>query len=338
MVRVALDLMSGDRAPGEIVEGALLSKDLCQLVLIGTKEVLQKIDGFEKVEIDDFLPMDVKPTEILRRKTSSMYVGLKLVKEKIVDAFVCAGNTGALLAGATFVVGRSKDVERPALAVPVPSTNGFAILIDAGANARVRSEQLLDFAIMGVAYARVLGKEKPSLGLLNVGEEENKGDEVTREAYELLKNNLSEFFIGNVEGRDINTGKVDVVVTDGFSGNIAMKTMEGTAKMILQTLKAKIEQSGIVAKIGALLMKKVFSELKVSLDPRTYGGAFILGVDGIVVKAHGSSDRLAIRNAIDVAVKGCKMKLIENIRGEIERVRNSGISGGNKNSRPDRGP
>ncbi len=335
MTRVALDLMSGDRAPDEIVEGALLSKSDCQLVLIGTKQILQKINGFEKVEVEDFLSMDVKPTEILRRKTSSMYVGLKLVKEKIVDAFVSAGNTGALLAGATFVVGRMKDVERPALAIPVPSTNGFTVLIDAGANARVRADQLVDFAIMGLAYARVLGKEKPTLGLLNVGEEETKGDEVTREAYELLKKSLPEFFIGNVEGRDINTGKADVVVADGFSGNVAMKTMEGTARMILQTLKVKIKDAGLLAKIGALLMKKVFSELKIALDPRTYGGGFILGVEGIVVKAHGSSDRIAIRNAVEVAVKGCKMKLVDSIKGEIERVRNSGIGGTNRDRRSD---
>ncbi|AEH50140.1 phosphate acyltransferase PlsX [Pseudothermotoga thermarum] len=336
MVRIALDLMSGDRAPEEILEGALLSKNLCQLVVIGTKSVLEKIDGVEKIEVEDFLPMDVKPMEILHRKTSSMYVGLKLVKEKLVDAFVCAGNTGALLAGATFVVGRMEGVERPALAVPVPSTNGFAILIDAGANARVRPEHLLDFAIMGLAYAKVLGKDKPKLGLLNVGEEENKGDEVTKEAYKLLKELFPDFFIGNVEGHDINAGKVDVVVADGFSGNVAMKTMEGTAKMILQTLKEKIENSGIIAKLGALLMKKVFLQLKTTLDPRTYGGAFILGIDGIVVKAHGSSDRVAIKNAIEVAVRGCKMKLVENIKEEIKRVRNSGACGGNKDSRSDR--
>ncbi|MFN4189712.1 MAG: phosphate acyltransferase PlsX [Pseudothermotoga sp.] len=325
MVRVALDLMGGDKAPTEILEGAKLSssKDV-KILLIGTKQALTKADGFDKVEVDDFLPMDVKPTEILRRKNSSMYVGLKLLNEKAVDVFVSAGNTGALLAGSTFVLGRIEGVERPALGVPVPSIGGFTILIDAGANAHVRAEHLLDFAVMGFSYAKVLGRVKPRIGLLNVGEEETKGDETTRQAYILLKENFPDSFVGNVEGHDINTGKVDVVVSDGFSGNVAMKTMEGTAKMILQTLKDKVNEAGLLQKIGALLMKKVFAELKKTLDPRTYGGGLVLGVDGLVVKAHGSSDRFAISNAIKVACEGVKMGMIEGLRGEIQRVRDSG--------------
>lgn len=325
MVRVALDLMGGDKAPTEILEGARLSSSVdTKILLIGTKQALAEIDGFEKVEVEDYLPMDVKPTEVLRRKNSSMYVGLKLLKEKQVEVFVSAGNTGALLAGATFILGRIENVERPALGIPVPSTNGFTILIDAGANAHVRAEHLVDFAIMGLSYARVLGREKPKVGLLNVGEEETKGDEVTRQAYSLLKEGLSDYFVGNVEGHDINTGRVDVVVTDGFSGNIAMKTMEGTAKMILQTLKSKVDEAGLFQKFGALLMKKVFAELKKTLDPRTYGGGFVLGVNELVVKAHGSSDRFAICNAIKVACQGVKMKIVEGIRSEIKRVRDSG--------------
>ncbi|MDK2883605.1 phosphate acyltransferase PlsX [Pseudothermotoga sp.] len=325
MIRVAIDLMGGDRAPGEILEGArLFSRKDCKLFLVGTKEALANATGFEKVEVSDFLPMDVKPTEILRRKTSSMYTGLKLLKEGAVDVFISAGNTGALLAGATFILGRIHGVERPALAVPVPSLNGFTVLIDAGANIRSRPEHLVDFAVMGLSYAKVLGREKPSIGLLNVGEEETKGDETTRETYELLKRYFPDFFIGNVEGHDLNTGKADVVVTEGFSGNVAMKTMEGTAKMILDTLKSEVRKAGFVQKIGALLMKKVFSSLKKALDPRSYGGAFILGVNGLVVKAHGSSDRLAIQNALEVARVGAEMKIVESIEGEIKRVRDSG--------------
>ncbi|MGJ8454011.1 phosphate acyltransferase PlsX [Pseudothermotoga sp. U03pept] len=328
MISVALDLMGGDKAPTEILEGAKLSSlSDCKLYLIGTKDALDEIEGYEKIEVDDYLPMDVKPTEILRRKNSSMYVGLKLLKDSVVDAFVSAGNTGALLAGATFVLGRIDSVERPALAVPVPSTNGFTILIDAGANVHVRAEHLLDFAAMGLSFIRVLGRDSPRVGLLNVGEEESKGDETTKEAYQLLKENFAEYFIGNVEGHDINLGKADVVVADGFSGNVAMKTMEGTAKMILQTLKSQVEGAGLFQKLGALLMKKVFSSLKKTLDPRTYGGGFILGVNGVVVKAHGSSDRFAINNALQVAYRGVQMKLVESIRGEIERVRNRGVGG-----------
>lgn len=328
MISVALDLMGGDKAPTEILEGAKLSSpNDCKLYLVGTKDALDKIEGYEKIEVDDYLPMDVKPTEVLRRKSSSMYVGLKLLKDGIVDAFVSAGNTGALLAGATFVLGRIDSVERPALAVPVPSTNGFTILIDAGANVHVRAEHLLDFAAMGLSFVRVLGRDNPKVGLLNVGEEESKGDETTKEAYQLLKENFPQYFIGNIEGHDINLGKADVVIADGFSGNVAMKTMEGTAKMILQTLKSQVEDAGFLQKIGALLMKKVFSSLKKTLDPRTYGGGFILGVNGVVVKAHGSSDRFAIRNALQVAQRGVQMKLVESIRGEISRVRNRGVGG-----------
>lgn len=160
MIRVAIDLMGGDRAPGEILEGAkLFSRKDCKLFLVGTKEALANATGFEKVEVSDFLPMDVKPTEILRRKTSSMYTGLKLLKEGAVDVFISAGNTGALLAGATFILGRIHGVERPALAVPVPSLNGFTVLIDAGANVRSRPEHLVDFAVMGLSYAKVLGRK-----------------------------------------------------------------------------------------------------------------------------------------------------------------------------------
>ncbi|MCX7813062.1 MAG: phosphate acyltransferase PlsX [Pseudothermotoga sp.] len=327
MPKIGLDVMGGDKAPVEIVEGAKLfiAERKCDLVLIGTKQALEKIESVERVEVDDFLPMDVKPTEVLRRKNSSMFVGLQLLKEKKIDAFVSAGNTGALFAGATFILGRINNVDRPALAVPVPSLKDFTILIDAGANVRVRAEHLLDFAIMGLAYAKILGKHQPKLGLLNVGEEESKGDEVTKEAYELLKKHLAEIFVGNVEGHDINTGKVDVVVCDGFSGNVAMKTMEGTAKLIVHTLKETIKNSGFFAKFGALLLSRSLRRMMGALDPRTYGGAFILGVNGLVVKAHGSSDRTAIKNAISVALKGVEMNLVETIGGEIQRVRDSGV-------------
>jgi glycerol-3-phosphate acyltransferase PlsX len=327
MPRIGLDAMGGDRAPVEIVEGArlFLADGKCDLVLIGTKQALSNVEDAEKVEVDDFLPMDVRPTEVLRRKNSSMYVGLQLLKGKKIDAFVSAGNTGALFAGATFVLGRIEHVDRPALAVPVPSIKGFTILIDAGANFRVRAEHLLDFAIMGLAYAKVLGKQQPKLGLLNVGEEENKGDETTKEAYELLKTHLSESFLGNIEGHDINTGKVDVVVCDGFSGNVAMKTMEGTAKMIVTTLKDQIRNAGLFAKLGALMLSRTLKKMMEKLDPRTYGGGFILGVNGLVIKAHGSSDRKAMKNALEVALKGVQMGLVEKIAGEIARVRDSGV-------------
>lgn len=330
MIRIALDLMGGDRAPEEIKAGALMylqnvkkTGRKVQLVLVGLADILKEFEHFkseglvELVEAQEALPMDVKPTDALRRKNSSMYIASQLVKEKKAEAIVSAGNTGALLSCATLVVGRLPGVDRPALAVPVPSLNDFTILIDAGANAEVKHEWLIQFAAMGIEYAKILGKRNPKVGLLNVGTEENKGTELEKQAYQLLKQAFNESFYGNVEGNDINIGTVDVVVTNGFSGNIAMKTMEGVAKLISHTIKQEAKKSldGI---LGALLFSRTLKKLKKKLDPRTYGGSFFLGVDGIVVKAHGNSDRIAIYNAIDVAVRGVEGKLVEQLNERLK--------------------
>ncbi len=320
MIRIGLDIMGGDRAPEEIIEGALLALNEYdfKLVAFGPEKLLEeRLSNAEIVPSSDDLKMDSKPLEVLRKKSSSMHLGLTWLKEGKIDAFVSAGGTGPLFLGSTSIVGKIEGIERPALAVPVPSTNGFTILIDNGANASVRPEHLLDFAIMGMTYAKILGRENPKVGLLNIGEEEIKGTDTVKEAYALLKEKLGENFYGNVEGRDINTGVVDVVVTDGFTGNVAMKTMEGVGKLVSETLKSAIKSSGVFALLGALMMKKAFQKFKKMLDPSEYGGAFILGVNGIVVKAHGNSDRIAIKNAIRVAIDGAKMKLIDMIRGEI---------------------
>ncbi|HOJ94261.1 MAG TPA: phosphate acyltransferase PlsX, partial [Fervidobacterium nodosum] len=323
-------LMGGDRAPEEIKAGALMylqnvkkTGRKVQLVLVGLADTLKEFEHFkieglvELVEAQEALPMDVKPTDALRRKNSSMYIASQLVKEKKAEAIVSAGNTGALLSCATLVVGRLPGVDRPALAVPVPSLNDFTILIDAGANAEVKHEWLIQFAAMGIEYAKILGKRNPKVGLLNVGTEENKGTELEKQAYQLLKQAFNESFYGNVEGNDINIGTVDVVVTNGFSGNIAMKTMEGVAKLISHTIKQEAKKSldGI---LGALLFSRTLKKLKKKLDPRTYGGSFSLGVDGIVVKAHGNSDRIAIYNAIDVAVRGVEGKLVEQLNERLK--------------------
>ena len=329
-MKIALDVMGGDRAPDEILKGALFaSEHVEKIVLVGPKNFLDEElkERFEVVDSSDFIPMDASPMDILRKKDSSMHMGLKLLKEGEVDAFVSAGATGPLFLGATTIVGRVKNIERPSLAIPVPSLKGFTILIDGGANLQIRPKHYLEFAIMGMAYSRILGKEDPKVGLLNVGEEETKGDEEIREAYKLLKEKLKDKFVGNVEGRDINAGTVDIVVTDGFSGNVALKTMEGTAKLISDVIKKSIKRRGFFAYIGALFLKGVFKDLKRLLDPRTYGGAFILGVNGVVVKAHGSSDALAIRNALKVAKDGVEMKLVERIERGIENVWNSGNGG-----------
>ncbi|MCD6449199.1 MAG: phosphate acyltransferase PlsX [Thermotogaceae bacterium] len=320
-MKIGLDIMGGDRAPEEMIEGALLAlKEYdIELYAFGDENLIkQRIPDAVVVSSFDDLMMDSKPMEVLRKKNSSMHLGLQYLREGKIDAFVSAGGTGPLFLGATSIVGKIEGIERPALAVPVPSTNGFTVLIDNGANVSVRAKHLLDFAIMGIAYAKVLGRENPKVGLLNVGEEEIKGTDLVKEAYALLKEKLGGEFYGNVEGRDINTGVVDVVVTDGFTGNIAMKTMEGVGKLVSESLKKSIKSSGFLAMLGALLMKKAFDKFKKLLDPSEYGGAFILGVNGVVVKAHGNSDRVAIKNAVRVAINGAKMKLVDLIRGEIQ--------------------
>jgi len=331
MIRVALDVMGGDKAPEEIKAGALMFAEEIKsynkrvhLVLIGTEDAISDLknhklaDYFTLEIVKDYLPMDIKPTEALRRKESSMYVGAQMLKERQVDAFVSAGNTGALLACATLVVGRIEGIDRPALAVPIPSLNGFTVLIDGGANAEVRPDYLIQFAAMGVEYARILGKNSPKVGLLNVGTEENKGTDMHKLAYQMLKEKLGPMFHGNVEGNDINLGTVDVVVTDGFTGNVAMKTMEGVAKLISQTIKEEAKKS-IDGIIGALIFSRVLKKLKEKLDPRTYGGTFFLGVNGIVVKAHGNSDRVAIKNALKVATQGVEKQLIKNLEAQLAR-------------------
>ncbi|WP_448374919.1 phosphate acyltransferase PlsX [Fervidobacterium sp.] len=331
MIRIAVDVMGGDKAPEEIKAGALMfaeeikkSKKNIHLVLIGTENALSDLRNnhlssyFTLHVVKDYLPMDIKPTEALRRKESSMYVGAQMLKDKKIDALVSAGNTGALLACATLVAGRIEGIDRPALAVPIPSLNGFTVLIDGGANAEVRPDYFVQFAAMGVEYAKILGKKSPKVGLLNVGTEENKGTEFHKIGYQLLKEKLGSAFYGNVEGNDINLGTVDVVVTDGFAGNVAMKTMEGVAKLISNILKQEAKKS-IDGILGALLFSQVLKKLKKKLDPRTYGGTFFLGVDGIVVKAHGNSDRIAIKNAIKVAVDGVQGELVNNLKAQLER-------------------
>lgn len=332
MVRIALDLMGGDRAPEEIKAGAFMYAEYLrkrriedvELTVIGLPRATAEFEKFsdkrfKAVVCDDYLPMDVKPTDALRRKGSSMYVGTLLLREGKVDAFVSAGNTGALLACATLVVGRIQGVERPALAVPIPSLRGFTVLIDAGANAEVKPEWLTQFAIMGVEYAKLLGKNNPTVGLLNIGTEENKGTEREKQAFALLKERFKTSFVGNVEGNDIALGTADVVVTDGFSGNVAMKSMEGAAKLITSVMKREI-RSGVDGIVGSLLMFRVFRRLKKKLDPRTYGGTFFLGVNGVVVKAHGNSDRVAIRNALEVARMGVATGLTASLKHRIAEV------------------
>jgi glycerol-3-phosphate acyltransferase PlsX len=326
-IRIALDAFGGDNAPQVNVDGAFLAlkefQDL-EILLVGREEDLKPLikespetSRISIVDAREVFPMSEKPSLLLRKKETSLYKAAIQVKDANADALVSAGNTGGVLAAALFVVGRIKGVDRGAIAVLVPSKNGFTILIDAGANAEARAEHLRDFGTMGYEYAKLQGREKPKVGLLNVGEEQEKGTELTKLAFDYLKNDLGDSFAGNVEGRDINYGDVDVVVCSGFDGNIAMKTMEGTGKLISATLKKEIKKSGLFGIIGALFLKRALGRLKKTMDPSEYGGAFILGVKGAVVKAHGNSNALAIKNAIRVAYQGVKGDLIKKLEEKL---------------------
>ncbi len=322
-VRIALDSAGGDRAPKVNLEGALLAlkefPDL-EILLVGRQEELSPgLKGYPEasrikiVDAREVFPMSEKPSLLLRKKETSLYITALQVKEGGADAMVSAGNTGGVLVAALFVVGRIKGVERGAIAGKIPSKNGYTILIDAGANAEVRAEHLRDFGIMGYEYARFLRREPVKVGLLNVGEEEEKGTELTRMAFNYLKSELGDSFVGNVEGRDINFGEVDVIVSGGFEGNVALKAIEGAGKLVSQRLREEIKKSGIAGLLGALLLKKALGRLRNSMNPSEYGGADILGVRGVVSKAHGNSDSLAIKNAIRVAYEGVKGELVEKI-------------------------
>ena len=236
---------------------------------------------------------------IRKKKDSSICKALKLVKDGECDAVISGGSTGAFLAGCTLIVGRIKGVERPALAPIMPGKNGSFMIIDAGANVDCKPNYLTQFAHMGkIYYQGVIGNEKPSVGLVNIGAEEEKGNELTKAAFKLLKEEQNLNFVGNVEPRDVSTGDVNVLVCDGFTGNTLLKMYEGVASTLLGMIKDEILTGGIRGKLGALLLKPVFKSLKVKFDYKEYGGAPFLGVDGICIKAHGSSDGKAFKNAI----------------------------------------
>lgn len=324
-VRIALDAYGGDKAPDVNIEGAILVLEKLgfsgEIFLVGKQNELKskleklnyKNERLHVVDAPEVFGMAEKPSMILRRRDTSLYRAAELVKKGEADAMVSAGNTGAVLAASLFVVGRIKGVERGAIATPIPSKNGFTIMLDCGANAEVKPEYLRDFGIMGYEYAKILGVKEPSVGLLNVGEEEEKGTSITKQAFPMLKDVLKTSFIGNVEGRDILAGDTDVIVAGGFEGNIALKTVEGAASFIGGLLKKSIKEGGIAALLGGLLLKKSLKKMKGKLNPSSVGGAFILGVKGVVTKAHGNSDAEAIMNAVRVAKEGVEKDLVANL-------------------------
>jgi glycerol-3-phosphate acyltransferase PlsX len=319
-IRVAVDAMGGDRAPQEIAAGALLAaSDTVEPVLYGRRELLEPLaEGLEIVHADDVVAMDEKPSDAAREKrASSMFAACRAVGEDEAQAVVSAGNTGAMLAAGLLEVRRLPDVHRPAIAVPLPSIGGTSVLIDAGANADARPEHLVQFGHMGSVFAEeILGIAEPKVALLSIGEEPEKGNRLVRETHpELAASHLD--FVGNVESRDLLAHAADVVVCDGFTGNMALKLMEGTIKTLLDELRKEIEASSR-GKLGGLLIRPAARGLRKRLDPETYGGAYLLGLRGLVVIAHGSSSRTAIANAITLGAQGAAGNVVERVASRLE--------------------
>jgi glycerol-3-phosphate acyltransferase PlsX len=311
--KIVLDAMGSDHAPHAEIDGALAAaRDFgVKVILVGQPERVEPVlkrcgwrsdgdRGLELVEAAEVIGMgEPVATSVRRKKKSSLRIGTKLVAEGQADGFVSAGNTGAAMATAKMVLGMLPGVDRPALAALIPTKSGKpTLLIDVGANSECKAHHLVQFAIMGDAYSRaVLGTVGPVVGLMSIGEEEAKGNDLTKEAFPLLREMTSLNFVGNVEGRDVFSGAVDVIVTDGFTGNVMLKLSEGLTDAMLSMIKRELTASA-VTKAGAMLAKPAFRNIKKRLDYSEYGGAPLLGVRKIVVIGHGSSNARAIRNAI----------------------------------------
>jgi glycerol-3-phosphate acyltransferase PlsX len=321
-VRMAIDAMGGDNAPEAILEGvaAGVAADTgLTVVLVGSAEVVEPFAAtHERIEArvaTEVIAMDEHPAAAVRaKKDSSMVVGARLVKEGVVDGFFSAGNTGAMTAAGTLVIGRIKGVSRPAIATVLPtSSDRYTILLDAGANADVKPEYLLQFAHMGAAYARaVFGVSEPSIGLLSIGEEASKGNQLTIEAHELMRAAGLAGFVGNIEGRDIPAGVVDVIVTDGFTGNVVLKLMEGLSSTLFGELRRAMTADTLGKLAGAVLRPKLYA-LRDRLDPDATGGAPLLGVDGVVLIGHGSSGARAVASGLKVGAAAVRSGLVASI-------------------------
>jgi glycerol-3-phosphate acyltransferase PlsX len=319
-IRVAVDAMGGDRAPEEVVAGALAAaSNSVEPVLFGRQEVLAPLaEGLEIVHADDIVAMDEKPSDVAREKReSSMFAACRAVGEGDAQAVVSAGNTGAMLAAGLLEVRRLPDVRRPAIAVPLPSIGGTSVLIDAGANADARPEHLVQFGHMGSVFVEeILGIADPKVALLSIGEEPEKGNRLVRETHPVLEASHLDF-VGNVESRELLAHAADVVVCDGFTGNMALKLMEGTVKTLLDEFRKEVEASPR-GKLGGLLIRPAARSLRKRLDPDTYGGAYLLGLRGLVVIAHGSSSRTAIANAITLGAQGAAGNVVERVAARLE--------------------
>lgn len=336
-MKIIVDAMGGDFAPLAPVKGALLAHERygTEIILTGrTEDILRAVRecgreelpaGVEIVNAEQVVEIcDDPSTAFKQKKDSSLTVGLNLLRDGQADGFVCAGSTGALLAGATLVVKRIRGLRRAALSPTIPTATGKAVLIDCGANAECTVEYLLQFAYLGSYYAeKVLGVEHPRVGLLNIGAEESKGDELRRETYRKLKEagaagHLN--FVGNVEAKEAMMGACDVIVSDGYSGNIMLKSIEGAGKLMAKELKAVLMKNA-GTKLAALLLKSGLAGFKKMLDPNEVGGTALLGISKPVVKAHGSSNEVAFCNAIRQAAEVAQSGIIADIEANIDKMR-----------------
>lgn len=330
MLPIAVDAMGGDRAPGEILAGALQAAEAGIPVVLVGPEGLEGTGGLPLIVASEVIEMDDDPASSVRKKRDSTLVrAAEAVRDGKASAMISAGNTGATMASALLRMGRIKGVHRPAIATPVPVPGSTpTVLLDAGANAEVQADWLVQFAVMGSVYARQrYGIAQPKVGLLSIGEEPGKGDTLRKDAYELLAAAPGINFIGNVEGRDIMTDAVDVVVTDGFTGNVVLKTLEGSLKTVVKALFSAFGSSPDL-KVHADALLPALLPLYESLDPDTYGGAILLGVDGVCIISHGSSSARAMLNGIKVAKEMVDSGMVEAIRSAIGLISDTSVNDG----------
>lgn len=324
MIRIAIDAMGGDFGADPIISGVIeaLKETEFKAILVGDSNAIKPLisqsylKNIEFLEASEVISMSDSATDALKRKDSTIYKAIELLRNKEVDAVVSAGHSGATMSLATLRIGRLKNISRPAIATLMPNSKESATLVlDVGANVDCRSEHLFQFAIMGEAYAKeILGRKEPKVGLLSNGEEESKGNEVSKEAFKLVSRLDS--FVGNAEGNQIFDGSIDVMVCDGFMGNILLKTSEGVADAIGKIIKKQIKKSPL-AIAGSVLMRKVFKTLKKQVSYDEYGGAPLLGVNGCVIISHGKSNSKAIKNAIFQAVKFANSNINKVIEEEL---------------------
>ncbi|EAB5282286.1 phosphate acyltransferase PlsX [Campylobacter upsaliensis] len=325
MISIAIDAMGGDFGEKPIVEGVIKALNIkpFNAILVGKSEVLKplipkNLEHFVQYEeAEEVFSMEENATDALKRKDTSIYKAIELVKNGKAQAVVSAGHSGASMSLATLRLGRLQNVLRPAIATLMPNITGTTLLLDVGANTDCKSENLFQFAIMGGVYAKeIMQIAKPRIALLSNGEEECKGNELTKETHQLMKKLPN--FIGNAEGRDIFNANVDVLVCDGFSGNVILKSCEGVAGAIFKILKADIK-TNLISKLGAVLMKPSFMRLKKKIDWQEYGGAPLLGVKGCVIISHGKSDARAIQNAIFQALHFSEANINKAIENELSK-------------------